>query len=242
MPYSRKPSSIYDDELWKALSFISETWNKGPQWRKTTNINWNVMLKQTLKENIDELEENIMDMVLTLFVQFFFCPRDDGIHTYEYFYRGSLNEDLTETMDKHAAPWRISILQADGSRHIYWPFHTMDVWLDTNDKEHSFVQPPRASGIEEGAHFDTRCLLRIMMEKGIVKKEWLTDYESENNSYALIPYEAIDKHIDEKPLDHIPDPFGVIERGETETLFKNIKIACEHLLDLYRKCPDLFEM
>lgn len=62
------------------------------------------------------------------------------------------------------------------------------------------------------------------------------------DSYALIPFESVDKHINEKPLDHIPDPFGIIGRNETEDLFKNVKTTCEHLLDLYKRYPDVFEL
>lgn len=42
MPRRPNPNAEMDKEFWLALSFISDTWNNGPQSMKTTNIEWNV--------------------------------------------------------------------------------------------------------------------------------------------------------------------------------------------------------
>lgn len=241
MPYSKNLNPSYDKELWESLIFISDTWNKGPQIKKLTYFDWNTRLKKTIKDNYEYDMDGPIDMVLTILVEFFFCPRDDGKHLYEYFHRGSLDDDEWGLIqDKKIVQWCIPVPQPDGTRHVYWPFHTMEMWLNTSPD--SLPHPPVASEIYDGGHFDTRCLLRIMLEKGIVKKEWLEDYELEKDSYALIPFEAIDKRIDEKPLDHVPDPYGVIERGEVERLYKSIKTACEHLCELFKVHPEMFEL
>ena len=239
MPYAKNINLSYDKELWESLSFISYVWNHNRYTKKLTNVDWNVLLKRTIKENYNFNMDGPIDMVLTIFVEFFFCPYDDGVHLHEYFYRGRLNE-VNNERDKTIVQWCIPVPQPDGTRHVYWPFHTMDSWFDSRIS--SNPSPPVASEIYDGGHFDTRCLLRIMLEKGIVKKEWLEDYELEKDSYALIPFEAIDKRIDEKPLDHVPDPYGVIERGEVERLFESIKTACEHLCELFKVHPEMFEL
>lgn len=74
-------------------------------------------------------------------------------------------------------------------------------------------------------HLKTRSLLRIMFEQGLIKKEWLTDYDEYKEYYDVIPYEAIDKQL---------HPFKVIENNAIYT-------ACEHLVKLYDTDPDLFE-
>lgn len=89
-------------------------------------------------------------------------------------------------------------------------------------------------------HLETRCLLRLMLEKNLIKMEWLDDYEENRSYYELIPYEAIDFQINEKPLDHVPDPFKVIENNEIEKLYKAILTACGHLMKLYETNPEMF--
>ena len=48
MPRRPNPNAEMDKEFWLALSFISDTWNNGPQSMKTTNIEWNVALENTI--------------------------------------------------------------------------------------------------------------------------------------------------------------------------------------------------
>lgn len=50
------------------------------------------------------------------------------------------------------------------------------------------------------------------------------------------------KHIDEKPLVNIPDPFGVIERNEVEQLFKSLYLVSDYLLTRFHKHPEQFDV
>ena len=99
-------------------------------------------------------------------------------------------------------------------------------------------------------YLTSRCLLRLMLEKGLISKDILTDYEFNKDDYECVPYEAIDfrigqfedgKFIEEKPLDHIPDPFHVIENGEVMKLYDAIMKVCKWLMELYDRHPEMFD-
>ena len=83
-----------------------------------------------------------------------------------------------------------------------------------------------------------------MYDRSIIQKEFMSDYEFNQDEYEQTPYESIDfrigqiedgKFIEEKALDHIPDPLKVIENHEIEKLYKTILTACEHLMKLIQR-------
>lgn len=241
MPRRPNPNAEKDREFWSALSFISDTWNNGPQSMKTTNIQWNIALKKTIKNAGEYDIDGPLDLALTIFVEFFFMPHFDGKHLYEYYFRGNLiKPECAEEMDLRCAHGCTPIPQTDGSVHVYYPIYTLTGWFAIS--ENTYARFPDGSLIDDGAHFYSRCLLRLMEEKGLIKHEWLLDYPFERFSYGLIPFEAVDKHIDEKPLDHVPDPFGVVERNEVEGLFKAIYLVSDYLLTHFHEHPEQFEL
>lgn len=241
MPRRPNPNAEIDKEFWLALSFISDTWNNGPQSMKTTNIEWNVTLKKTIKTVGEYNIDGPLDLALTILVEFFFIPHFDGKHLYEYYFRGNLSKpELADDMDKRFGHGCTPVPQEDGSIHVYYPIYTLTGWYSLSDNE--FSRSPTGAGIEDGGHFYSRCLLRLMEDKGLVKHEWLLDYPFERFSYSLIPFESIDKHINEKPLDYIPDPFGVIERDEVEHLFRSLYLVSDYLLTRFHEHPEQFDV
>lgn len=225
MPRTKNPKSSYDPELWESLKFMAEVWNRAEHKYKVKPEDFNVEIKRSIKL-MDNDFETVSNIVLTIFVEFFFCFHDDGKHLYEYYIR----------FDDYVSTKCIPIQLEDGTREIYWPM-TMDSWFSPYPL--SYIHIPRASELIYDSHLKTRSLLRIMFEQGLIKKEWLTDYDEYKEYYDVIPYEAIDKQL--HPVETVRDPFKVIENNDIERLYNAIYTACEHLVKLYDTDPDLFE-
>lgn len=226
MPKQPKPDTIYNNDAWISLLFITEVWNRNSGEKPISVQEYYSALKKVIKENY-RIGMDLNDFVLSIFTEFFFLDYDDGHHRYGFYQR----------KDGYISFDTISIEQKDGSRNSYWPFN-FHTWF-CHDPLRSNIFPIGMDLIDDG-HLETRCLLRLMLEKNLIKMEWLDDYEENRSYYELIPYEAIDFQINEKPLDHIPDPFNVIENHEIEKLYKSILTACENLIKLYETNPEMF--
>lgn len=225
MPRTNNPNSSYDKDLWESLTFMAEVWNRARHHLKVRNIDFNVGIKKTIKENFEDIESSNL-LALTIFTEFFFCPHDDGEHLYEYYsiYDGNLVNFFC-----------IPKLNTDGSRTIYWPMY-MDTWFTPH--ELTINHFPCGSEIANSSHLKTRSLLRLMLEHDLIERDWLIDYDENKYYYEITPYEGIDKNIHQ--IEIIPDPFKVIENNEIEKLYKAILTTCEHLMKLYETNPEMF--
>ena len=237
MPYSRKSDDVYDDEAWKGLRFMCEVWNRGPHPNKVRPALYHSYIKEAIKryhENIETPEA----LALTIFTEFFFLNRDDGIHRYGYYVLGDINYLNDRT---------ITVTQPDGSRR---PYFWIPLYSWTSTVPEGIGSFPFGLYMNSDDYLTSRCLLRLMLEKGSITKDILTDYEFNKDDYERVPYEAIDfrigqfedgKFIEEKPLDHIPDPFHVIENGEVMKLYESILRACVWLMELFKTHPEMFD-
>ena len=236
MPRPPKPNDTYDDDAWGGLKFMTSVWNRGVYHTKINEFEYHAYLKEAIRRYHDNIEA-YEDLALTIFVEFFFTNRDDGKHRYSYYIKGDPEYINMQT---------ITVLQEDGSRHCYFPI-PMYAWI--NIAPNSLEKFPFGLYMDSDDYLNTRCLLKFMYDKGLIPKECLFEYEI-NEEYLYVPYESIDfrigqfedgKFIEEKPLDHIPDPFHVIENGEVMKLYDAIMKVCKWLIELYDRHPEMFE-
>ena len=236
MPRPPKPRDTYNDEAWGCLDFMTEVWNRGFHHNKITTFDYHMYLKECIRRYHDIIE-GPDDLALTIFVEFF-LNRDDGKHRYGYYIKGDPEFVNAQTITR---------LQEDGSRTCYYPL-PMYAWSSVSPL--SVGKFPFGLYMDSDDYIQTRCLLKFMYDKGVIPKEYMSDYEYNEDEYSYVPYEAIDfrigqfdesgKFIEEKPLDHIPDPLKVIENGEVEKLYNSILKVCTWLLDLYERHPEMF--
>ena len=110
---------------------MADVWNRAEHQYKVKPEDFNVEIKRSIKL-MDNDFESISNIVLTIFVEFFFCFHDDGKHLYEYFIR----------FDDYVSTKCIPIQLEDGTRAVYWPM-AMDSWFSPYPLSYTHI--PRAS-------------------------------------------------------------------------------------------------
>lgn len=236
MPRPPKPDDKYDDEAWGGLIFMCNVWNRGFHHNKVKPSEYHAYIKESIKRYHDNIE-GPGDLALTIFVEFFFLNRDDGKHRYGYYIKGDPEFINAQTITR---------LQEDGSRTCYYPL-PMYAWSSVSPL--SIGKFPFGLYMDTDDYIQTRCLLKFMYDRSIIPKEFMSDYEFNQDEYEQTPYESIDfrigqmedgKFIEEKALDYVPDPLKVIENNEVEKLYSSILRVCTWLLDLFERHPEMF--
>ena len=212
-----------DNELWNSIAFITEILNRVRVTEKLTVIDFHKTLKSVIKKC--EYDYNGPDdLILTIFVEFFYCFHDDGENLYRYYYR-----------DDRKVTYQTFIVMNEGKRELYQSLPT-DTWYTSCDSCLPYF--PSASTVWDGRHYFTRALLRFLAEHDVIKREWLTDYNDEKESYEMQIYEAINFQLHE--LTEVRDPYGIIDKNEVEKLYNSIKLVCDALYNRYQEHPEEF--
>ena len=229
-------------DLVEALDFITDTWNSKAKSSQFTAKKYLNMIKLTTKYLLDTKEWSINDAIITIFTEFFFCPYDDGKHSYAYYYKRFDSDVYHDSIrvyktpeQKHEDEERFKLMDKKARRMYskmnpdFDVFSPMPVGAHFNpcDSEATY---PCGTLLRDDGHFISRSLFKLMVDAGLipVMKSEVNDPCYNDNAYL-----ATDYIINPKPTKHITDPFGLIERGEVHKLWASIEKVIKFVIDKY---------